>query len=65
MALIDHVRQMFAMLQALWHYLLLAYYEAALENVGHMHRDSPKLTRKIMRSRIIVNDFWTSVKDGR
>lgn len=43
--------------RALYHWLRLGYYTAALNHVGHTHRDAAMLTMRAMESQRVVEDF--------
>ncbi len=45
------------LMRALWHWLRLSYYTAALNHVGHSHPDAPYLTLCCIESQRVVDDF--------
>jgi hypothetical protein len=52
---------------ALYHFVRLRYYMAALEHVGHFHRDSHYLTMCCVESQIVVDEFLNtrSAREGQ
>lgn len=51
------LRFMAELLRAAYHAWCEFYFAAALKHVGHDHPDSTYITRRMLRSRLIVNDF--------
>jgi hypothetical protein len=48
---------------ALWHWLRERYYASALNHCGNAHPDSWLLTRRMIQSRLRVNDFIRKYTD--
>lgn len=50
-------RPAFELPRAVYHWIRLAYYTAALQHVGHTHADAPHLTRCCIDSQRVVDAF--------
>lgn len=56
------MKDAFAFLHALYHLARLGYYELALRHVGPVHQDAFELSRRLMHSQLVVDDFLSARK---